>query len=154
MIARLSRPNVQFVQPRLDPRYLATDSRCAAVVAHGRTTDPFVWSDQRAERRACNGVSPYTVLCASANRPRWVNPQRCAIAATVLSVGFADRRSRWEQRSLTTRTYAIGDMPKCRRNPSCSVRTLTWHCRASVEVVSGRCAPASMMSIALRTATG
>jgi hypothetical protein len=65
-----------------------------------------------------------------------------------------DRRSRWARRNRTTRTYAIGDMLKCRWNPSCNVRTLTWHCFATVEVVSGRCGPASIMSIASRTAAG
>ena len=68
--------------------------------------------------------------------------------------GCADRRSRWARRNRTTRTYAIGDMLKCRWNPSCNVRTPTWHCFASVEVVSGRCGPASIMSIASRTAAG
>jgi hypothetical protein len=37
---------------------------------------------------------------------------------------------------------------------SLSVRTLTWHCLASVEMVNGRCGPPSMMSIASRTAAG
>jgi len=72
----------------------------------------------------------------------------------VLWEGCADRRSRWARRNRTTRTYAIGDMLKCRWNPSCNVRTPTWHCFASVEVVSGRCGPASIMSIASRTAAG
>jgi acyl-coenzyme A thioesterase PaaI-like protein len=72
----------------------------------------WVWRYQRAARRVWSGVSPYMVLWAVANRPRWVNPQRCAMAATVLRKGCADRRSRWARRSRTTRTYAIGDMAR------------------------------------------
>jgi hypothetical protein len=37
------------------------------------------WVNQRAVRRACSGVWPYIRWCAAANRPRWVNPQRCAM---------------------------------------------------------------------------
>jgi hypothetical protein len=53
----------------------------------------------------------------------------------VLWEGCADRRSRWARRG-TTRTYAIGDMLKCRWNPSCNVRTPTWHCFASFVIIN------------------
>jgi hypothetical protein len=60
-------------------------------------------SDHRAACRACRGVSPYIFLWAAAKLPRWVNPQRCAMEATVLWEASAERRSRWARRSRTRR---------------------------------------------------
>lgn len=48
----------------------------------------------RLDRRCvCAGVSPYRAVCAVANRPRFVKPQRLAIEATVSTEGSDTRSS-------------------------------------------------------------
>ena len=135
----------RFVRPRVDPRFLATDSRCAADVAQCRATGRFVWSGSArsgqglhqclAVGRFVGGGEPAEVGEPPAVRDRGDG----AVSGIGRSTDPGGRGA-----VGPTRLYAIArHAPSARRNPSCV--ELVEPVFAGEEVDSARCAPQALV---------